>query len=87
LTQPQSWRDVEEESEILDAEALDEERILVGLRLARGVEITPELRSRFESHALTLISEGLLEETQGAWRATRRGRLLLNTVTSRLILG
>jgi coproporphyrinogen III oxidase-like Fe-S oxidoreductase len=84
---PLSWSDVEEEREVLGEDALAEERILVGLRLAVGVEVTPKLQTRFGMNADQLIIEGLLERSNDRWRATRRGRLLLNTVTSRLILG
>jgi len=85
---------IEEERQWLDSEALDEERILVGLRLNQGVAITPELELRFGEHAARLVEKGLLEFTLpeahaiwGRWRASRRGRQLLDSLTTSLILG
>ena len=85
---------IEEERQQLNAEALDEERVLVGLRLKQGLKITPRLELRFGEHAAKLVDQGLLEFTLpdskapwGRWKASETGRDLLNHVTTALILG
>ena len=85
---------IEEERQPLNAEALDEERVLVGLRLRQGLAITPSLERRFGEYAARLVGEGLLDFTLpnedapwGRWSASKRGRDLLDHVSTRLILG
>ena len=82
---------VEEERDALDAEELCDERLLVGLRLFEGVVVTPLLRERVGDRARRQVEAGLLEEVAGAggevrWRATPRGRLLLDHLTWRLLV-
>jgi putative oxygen-independent coproporphyrinogen III oxidase len=82
---------VEEERGSLDAEALCDERVLVGLRLSEGVEVTSLMRERFGARASRQVAAGLLEEVLGArgevrWRASPRGRLILDHLTWRLLV-
>jgi len=82
---------VEEERATLDAEALCDERLLVGLRLAEGVRVTPLLEERVGARAARQVVAGLLEVVgaeggERRWRATARGRLLLDHLTWRLLV-
>jgi oxygen-independent coproporphyrinogen-3 oxidase len=73
------WEEVTDEEQ--SAEAL-----LMGLRLAEGVDIAPieQKRGRPLSHVATLESQGLVTLTFGRLRATPRGRLVLNAVLRQL---
>lgn len=91
---PPDLGSIEGERGLLDSDALDEERVLVGLRLARGVTLTSKLKQRYESHATALINTGLLgyseptpQAPHGRWFATVEGRQLLDHVSMKLILG
>ena len=76
-----------EEEAILDEVALLEERILVGLRLFKGVEVSPLMRLRYQSEANKLIQKGLLMERNGRWAVSDQGRLLLDYTTFQLLTG
>ena len=85
---------VEDERTVLDQEEVDEERLLVGLRLEQGVVITASVLERYQQHAQKLIEQGLLilsppdiSAPLGRWRASKQGRSLLDHVTMKLILG
>ena len=75
--------DIEEERADLDQEALLEEQVLVGFRLHEGFEVSAALRSFVGERAQAQVEAGLMLDEGGRWRATARGRLLLN----RLIMG
>lgn len=85
---------IEEERGHIDQEGLNEEAIMVGLRLKRGLSLTPELINRYGKHAQKLTQKGLLthspacsEHLWGRWQSTERGRELLNHLCYKLILG
>ena len=85
---------IEEERGHIDQEGLNEEAILVGLRLKKGLVLTEEILNQYGRHAQALIHEGLLiqsavnsDEPWGRWQATERGRELLDHLCFRLILG
>lgn len=61
------------------AARLEEERLLLGLRLSEGIALRPEDR-RWEHSMAGLVDAGLLEFTDGRWRLTPRGVLLSNEV-------
>ena len=77
----------EESREIIDAEALQEERILVGFRLSEGFAVQPEDRHRFGERAARLSEEGLLIDEGGRWRASEAGRPLLDYLWRRILVG
>ena len=76
----------EEERDLLDEEALQEERLLVGLRLREGVWIEEADRARFGEAAARLIDEGLLLDEGGRWRASEQGWPLLDLLWRRLLI-
>jgi oxygen-independent coproporphyrinogen-3 oxidase len=57
-----------------------EERFFVGLRLLEGITPTREQRAPHEAAIQRMTGEGLLEESSGTLRLTRRGVLLSNEV-------
>jgi oxygen-independent coproporphyrinogen-3 oxidase len=69
--------------EQLDAETRRFERIMLGLRLAEGLD-PAELDAGACAEAERLRDEGLLSGDPVRVRLTRRGRLLADTVTRRL---
>jgi oxygen-independent coproporphyrinogen-3 oxidase len=69
--------------EQLDAETRRFERIMLGLRLAEGLD-PAELDAGARAEAERLRDEGLLSADPVRVRLTRRGRLLADTVTRRL---
>ena len=73
--------------ETIDAETWLEEQLLTGLRLDRGVAVDPELRRRFDAAARDQIAKGLLEEVDGRWRLTDKGRPILDRVVLNLVTG
>ncbi|MBZ2195214.1 radical SAM family heme chaperone HemW [Occultella gossypii] len=71
------------ESETLTQRQREDERVLLGVRLADGLDVGPDLRGRLP----TLVADGLLEgDPASAGRAvlTLRGRLLADTVVRAL---
>jgi oxygen-independent coproporphyrinogen-3 oxidase len=60
--------------------APDEERFYVGLRLLEGIEPSDEERRRHAQPIARFLDAGLLEESGGRLRLTRRGVLLSNEV-------
>ncbi|MEE2645292.1 MAG: radical SAM family heme chaperone HemW [Myxococcota bacterium] len=76
----------EEERDLLDEEALQEERLLVGLRLREGVRIEEADRARFGEAAARLVNEGLLHDEGGRWRASEQGWPLLDLLWRRLLV-
>jgi len=71
--------------ERIDAEALEEERLLTGLRLDRGISVDASLERRFGPAAARLVERGWLRTDGGRWRATDPGRLLLDRLIGDLI--
>ena len=67
--------------ELIDAAAHEEERVMVGLRLAAGVTLVEQGMRR---EAEGLAATGLLEWDGHTARATRRGQEVLNAVVERL---
>jgi putative oxygen-independent coproporphyrinogen III oxidase len=85
---------IEEEHGQLNIEALDEETVIVGLRLRQGLILSQSLLDRYSANAQLLIQEGLLHQVPsstsaplGRWIATARGTELLDHLCFRLILG
>ena len=76
----------EEERDLLSAEALQEERIMVGLRLREGLPVTSSDRARFGEAAAQLVAEGLLIDEGDRWRASDRGWPLLDLLWRRLLI-
>jgi putative oxygen-independent coproporphyrinogen III oxidase len=70
-------------SERLDAETRRFERIMLGVRLAQGLD-PGELDERARSEAERMRAEGLLEPDRAYLTLTRRGRLLADAVARRL---
>jgi putative oxygen-independent coproporphyrinogen III oxidase len=82
---------ITKEEQYLDEQALLEESILVGFRLSRGLEVTAGIKERYGVKAQALISQGLLESYECdpgkvLWRATSKGKLILDHITYELIL-
>jgi putative oxygen-independent coproporphyrinogen III oxidase len=73
--------------ETIDAGTWLEEKLLTGLRLDRGVTLAPELRRRFGTAARHRIAAGFLEEVDGRWRMTDKGRPVLDRVVLDLVTG
>jgi len=64
-----------------------EERMFLGLRLNRGIDVDeePAVAERFKQEIGELLELGLLEQSITSLRLTRRGRLLSNEVFERFI--
>lgn len=77
----------DEGRETLDAEEVLEDRVMCGLRLDRGLTVDDVLRQRFGAAARRLAGAGLLEGLPTRWRATERGRVILDRVVLELIAG
>jgi putative oxygen-independent coproporphyrinogen III oxidase len=71
----------------IDSADLVEEMIMTGLRMDRGVLVTPEMRGRYGSSAGRLINLGLLTDNGNYWAATIRGRAILDSVVLELVAG
>jgi oxygen-independent coproporphyrinogen-3 oxidase len=71
------WR---EDCETISEQQHNAERLMVGLRLQRGVTVDDETMNK----ALTLADAGLLDVTTGRIVLTRRGQEVLNEVVARL---
>ena len=71
--------------ETIDADTLLEERVLCGLRLDAGLPIDAALAARFGANARRLAADGLLTIAPDRWRATPRGRALLDRVITALV--
>lgn len=93
IRHPETWTSqVQTRGEGLDRwdEVTNEEQaaeaLLMGLRLAEGVDITPieQKRGRPLSRVAELESQGLVTLTRGRLRATLRGRLVLNALLKQL---
>ena len=70
--------------QIQPADLLDE-LIMTGLRMDRGIQVTPDMRRRYGPRSQELIRLGLLSETDGYWAATERGRVILDSVVLQLV--
>jgi oxygen-independent coproporphyrinogen-3 oxidase len=70
-------------SERLDAETIRLERVMLGVRLAEGLD-PAELDDQGRAEAQRMRAEGLLEPDGPYLTLTRRGRLLADTVVRRL---
>ena len=57
---------LEEDRGELDEEGLDEEHVMVGLRLKSGLKVTESLAFRYGEHARQLEREGLLRISETA---------------------
>ncbi|HVP60173.1 MAG TPA: radical SAM family heme chaperone HemW [Myxococcaceae bacterium] len=85
----ESGRAPEEDREALDASALYEERLLLGLRLRSGLD----LAALWAEHSIaprtvelhTLIRDGFLEQNGQRVRLTRRGAHLHQEISARLV--
>lgn len=94
LTMPEAWRErVEARGHGLETRATAapgeeaEEMLLMGLRLAEGVDLARYAAAggRLREDRLAwLAEEGLVERTDGRLRATPRGRLLLDSIIAEL---
>lgn len=74
------------ESIALNEQERAEERLLMGLRLKEGVELTGSLVAIIDDKKQSmLINEGYLEAKAGQLIATERGRLVLNTLIGILV--
>ena len=82
---PTQWNWIEEEDQLDEWEIL-EERILVGLRLMCGVEVSPLMRTRYQPQVTSLVEQGLMIDEAGRWRVTPQGRLLLDHVTFKILV-
>jgi len=72
--------------EVLDADAVAAESLILGLRLDRGVPLTALLEPAFVDAFDWAVAAGLVEETGEAQvHLTTRGRLLSNELFARLI--
>ncbi|MFD2234749.1 radical SAM family heme chaperone HemW [Phaeospirillum tilakii] len=75
------------EDEILSPAALAAERLMMGLRLAEGLELDDTLRAAIDPTALTdLIEAGLLRRDGARLAATPTGWPLLDTLLAHLLL-
>ena len=80
-----SGRDPPHATEPLDARTRAVERLMLGLRLAAGVE-RAAVEDVLDATALgSLVGAGLVGEGGGRIHLTRRGRMLANDVTARLL--
>ena len=77
---------VTEETSLLDEVAICEEKVLVGLRLTEGLKASPQMKEKYGQRALQLVAEGLLSIQGDQWYATSKGRLLLDHLTTRLLI-
>ena len=77
---------VTEETSLLDEVAICEEKVLVGLRLTEGLKVSSQIQERYGSRALKLAAEGLLSIRDDQWCTTSKGRLLLDHLTTRLLI-
>lgn len=75
----QSWRAAE------TLASPEEERFFVGLRLTAGIEPSQAERQRFAGPIHRFLREGLLEESGGRIRLTRRGILVSNDVLQEFV--
>jgi oxygen-independent coproporphyrinogen-3 oxidase len=76
-------------SEELKCEEAVQDKVLMGLRLKEGVNIS-ELESRFKLNTDMvkigrLIEDGFLENTENSYRLTRKGNLLSNAVILKFV--
>ncbi len=74
------------ETEVLTGEQVADEHVLLGIRLSEGLAVGSDQVGVLEA----LAGEGLLEReraAEGVAVLTRRGRLLADTVVTRLLLG
>lgn len=72
-------------SELIDPDAAEAERLILGLRLTEGVATAGDRSERRRAALEWGIGEGLLESGAGRLRLTPRGRLLGNEVFAQLI--
>jgi len=77
----------ESERTRIDAQEWLEDRVMLALRMDRGITVDSELRQCFGGAAGQLVEDGLLIDDGQHWRVTDRGRLLLDTVVFRLVDG
>lgn len=75
----------EESREAIDADGRLEDRVLCGLRLDRGLAVDAALDRRFGASARRLADQGLLDGLPRRWRATDRGRAILDRVVLELV--
>ena len=76
----ESWRSQTTQTE------LEEELIMVGLRMDSGFRPTDSMRARFGKNAARLQAVGLLKVDRFGWRATDRGREILDSMTVELLM-
>lgn len=76
-------------SENLNCEEAVQDKVLMGLRLREGINIS-EIKSRFKvdtdmSKINKLVDDGFLENSNNSYRLTRKGNLLSNAVILRFV--
>jgi oxygen-independent coproporphyrinogen-3 oxidase len=75
------------EVECLSAGQVMREDVMLGMRMARGVDARQVRAAGLDAVAESLAASGLLELEGGRWRTTGRGWLLGNEVFGRIWLG
>ena len=85
----ESGRLPDEEREVLDRAALYEERLLLGLRLRSGLDLSAlwadEGVAPRTVEVTTLTRDGFIEQVEGRVRLTRKGAHLHQEVSARLV--
>jgi oxygen-independent coproporphyrinogen-3 oxidase len=76
-------------SETLNSDEVVQDRVLMGLRLKEGINIS-ELETRFNLNADMrkidmLVNEGFLENSESSYRLTKKGNLLSNAVILKFV--
>lgn len=75
-----------QEPTLVDQLQAHEEKMFLGLRLNRGIDLNDATLTRdFEQQTSELVNLGLLERSENSVRLTRRGRLLSNEVFERFV--
>ncbi|MDR3685821.1 MAG: radical SAM family heme chaperone HemW [Coriobacteriia bacterium] len=73
--------------ELLSADEVAKEDVMLGLRLVRGVRVSQVSAARLDDVLDSLRHDGLTELVDGHWRTTERGWLLGNVVFGRVWAG
>ena len=78
-------RPEEEFRDRISPRELWEDLVMTGLRMDRGVAVTPEMQARFGTSAARLATLGLLNIDGQNWAATPRGRVVLDYLILELL--
>lgn len=76
---------VSRSEERLSEAAVRAERLTMGLRLSRGLALSPDEFAAIAERAAPLIDEGFLDWREGRLSATRAGRKVLNAILASLV--